>query len=208
MTSLITVTAPATGITSLSQGSILPVSWTTGQLVTSGEFSIWALSAQGLFYGGKVVAANPASTSYVNSLTLDMPVGTGYSIYVYYRALPTSPWGPYGSAPGTVDVTAANLITVTSPWVPERHPGAILPVTWTTSQLTTTGEFSIWLRDSGGLYYGGKIVAPNPASTSYADSIAANVPVGVGYTVYVYYRAAPTDPWGIYGQSTGTVTVM
>ena len=35
-----------------------------------------------------------------------MPAGTGYRVFVYYRALSTDPWGIYGFSSGTVDVTA------------------------------------------------------------------------------------------------------
>ncbi len=39
-------------------------------------------------------------------MTLNVPVDTGYRIYVYYRATSGDPWGIYGMGPGTVDVTA------------------------------------------------------------------------------------------------------
>jgi FtsP/CotA-like multicopper oxidase with cupredoxin domain len=208
--SFITVTAP-TGASSLAQGSGLPIAWSTNQTGLTGQFSIWAMSAQGIFYGGKIVAATPASLDYLDSLTLNMPVDTGYSIFVFYRALPTDPWGPFGQASASIDVTTPNAITVTAPGVGITSvlQGATVPVTWTTvPTVGTPGEFSIWLRSSGGVYFGGNVVPANGANPDYVDGIAANVPVGVGYTVYVYYRATPTDPWGVYGASSGTVTVL
>ena len=53
------------------------------------------------------VAANPASTSYTDNVVLNVPTGTGYSVYVFYRAQTTDPWQDYGQASGTVYVTAA-----------------------------------------------------------------------------------------------------
>ena len=37
---------------------------------------------------------------------MNVPAGTGYVIYVYYRATPADPWNIRGVSPGTVDVTA------------------------------------------------------------------------------------------------------
>ena len=55
-------------------------------------------------------------------------------------------------------------------------------------------------------WYVGKIVAAD-GTASYADSVALNVPVDVGYRVYVYYRASAAEPWSIYGLAPGTVDV-
>ena len=34
------------------------------------------------------------------------------------------------------------------------------------------------------------------------------MPANAGYRVFVYYRATPTDPWGIYNFALGTVTIQ
>ena len=48
---------------------------------------------------GKIDAAD-GSASYADSVTLNVPVDTGYRIFVYYRATSGDPWGIYGSSPG------------------------------------------------------------------------------------------------------------
>jgi FtsP/CotA-like multicopper oxidase with cupredoxin domain len=204
--STITVTAP-TGTSSQAQGSSLPVTWTTDVGVGSGEFSIWVVSPANGWYVGKIVAAN-GSASYSSNVTLNVPGGTGYRIFVYYRALSTDPWGVYGFSSGTVDVTAIlSAITVTAPTgTSSQTMGATLPVTWTTDTAVATGEFSIWVVSPANGWYVGKIVAAN-GTASYADSVILDVPAATGYRIYVYYRATSADPWSIYGFSSGTVDV-
>ena len=102
----ITVTAP-TGTTSQNQGEALPVTWTTNQAVGSGEFSIWVVSPGNDWYVGKIhdAADTVVPASYADSVDLNVPPGTGYRVFVFYRATSGDPWGVYGMSPGTVDVT-------------------------------------------------------------------------------------------------------
>ena len=205
--SAITVTAP-TGVTSQAQGESLPVTWTTNAAVSGGEFSLWLVSPSNGWYGGKLVPADGAA-DYASSLALDVPVGAGYRVFVYYRASSADPWGVYGFAAGTVDVTVGALssIAVTAPVGSSSYAqGDVMPVSWTPDQAVSEGEFSLWLVSPGNGWYGGKLV-PADGSSSYADSVALNVPLDAGYRVFVYYRATPTDSWGVYGFATGAVTV-
>ena len=205
---VITMTAP-TGSAGYNAGDALPVTWTTDRLVASGQFTVWLVSSSNNWTLGDTVAANPASTSYSDNVTLNLPTGSGYHVYVFYRALPTDPWLDYGLASGTFSVTAAPVITVTDPvGLSSYNTGDSLPVTWTTDRLVASGEFSIWVVSSSNSWYSGKIVVANPASKSYPDSVTLNVPVGVGYSVYVFYRALPSDPWSVYGKASGTVSVF
>ena len=202
----ISVTAP-TGTSSKTQGSAQPVTWTTNTTVASGEFSIWVVSPANGWYVGKIVAAD-GTASYANSVTLNVPVDTGYRIYVYYRASSGDAWGIYGMSPGTVNVTAVfNAITVTAPTgTTSKAQGAAQAVTWTTNTTVTSGQFSLWVVSSGNGWYVGKIVAAD-GTASYSNSVTLNVPVDTGYRIFVYYRATSGDPWGIYGMSPGTVNV-
>jgi hypothetical protein len=50
-------------------------------------------------------------------------------------------------------------------------------------------------------------VAAN-GTASYADSVVLTMPANAGYRIYVYYRAAPADPWGIFNSALGTVTIQ
>ena len=160
------------------------------------------------WYVGKIHAAD-GTASYSDSVDLNVPVDTGYRVFVYYRATSGDPWGIYGYSSGTVDVIAAgfNAITVTAPTgTGSQAQGSSLPVTWTTNQTVASGEFSVWVVSPGNGWYVGKIHAAD-GTASYSDSVALNVPVDTGYRIYVYYRAISGDPWGIYGYSTGTVNV-
>jgi IPT/TIG domain len=96
------VTLPAiTG--SYAQNASLPVSWTTNQAVSSGEFAVWAQSASG-WYIGKIVAKN-ATTSYSTSVTLAVPLGSGYRVRVGYRPTAGSgSWTVLGLSGGSFTV--------------------------------------------------------------------------------------------------------
>ena len=191
----ITVTAP-TGTTSQAQGASLPVTWTTNAAVASGQFSIWVVSTGNGWYVGKIVRRR-RHRQLPDSVTLDVPVDTGYKVYVYYRAtVAATPGRIYGDAPGTVNVTAAafNAITVTAPTgTTSQAQGASLPVTWTTNAAVASGQFSIWVVSTGNGWYVGKIEAAD-GTASYADSVTLDVPVDTGYKVYVYYRATVRRP--------------
>ncbi len=76
------------------------------------QFSIWVVSPGNSWYVGKVKAAD-GTAAYSDSVPSTLPVGSGYSVYVYYRATSGDPWSLYGLAPGTVNVTAAALNTIT-----------------------------------------------------------------------------------------------
>ena len=205
--SAISVTAPVGG-ESLAQGADLPVAWTTNAAVTGGEFSLWLVSPANSWYGGAIVPAD-GTASYAGGLAADVPAAAGYRVFVYYRVTPTDPWSIYGFAAGTVEVTAPafSAISVTAPVGGESlAQGADLPVAWTTNAAVTGGEFSLWLVSPANSWYGGAIV-PADGSASYAGGLAADVPAAAGYRVFVYYRAATTDPWSIYGFAAGTVEV-
>ena len=98
------MTAPATGTTVRAQGDLVSVSWTTNTSVNSGEFGIWLVSTAGTWTLAKTVAAN-GTASYPDDVDLNVPVANDYRVYVYYRASSGDPWGIYGLAPGTVNVT-------------------------------------------------------------------------------------------------------
>ena len=133
------------------------------------------------WYVGKIVSATGAA-SYADSVDLNVPVDTGYRIYVYYRATTGDPWGIYGCASGTVNVTAGfSAISVTAPTgTTSQAQGSSLPVGWTPNASVATGEFSIWVVSPANGWYVGKIVAAD-LKASYVDSVDLNVPVDTGY---------------------------
>ena len=97
-----TITVPAvTG--SYAQNFSLAVSWTTNAPVSSGQFAVWAVSPGG-WYIGKLVASNGTS-SYSTNVTLNVPLGSGYSIRVGYRPTAGSgAWTIMGASSGTFTV--------------------------------------------------------------------------------------------------------
>ncbi len=214
--SAIDVTAPATDVQK-DQGGSLDVSWTTNAAVSSGQFSIWVVSADyGGWYGGKIHDAADTLTpgSYSDTIDLNVPAGTGYRIYVYYRAGTSGPWSDiFDDAAGRVDVAAVfSAIDVTAPATDvQKDQGGSLDVSWTTNAAVSSGQFSIWVvsADYGG-WYGGKIhdAADTLTPGSYSDTIDLNVPAGTGYRIYVYYRAGTSGPWSdIFDDAAGRVDV-
>ncbi len=94
----LTITEP-TGIASYAARSTLTVKWVSSY--TSGEFGVWARGADQKWYGGKTVPAAARSAS----LTLDMPVGSGYQVIVGYRSRTT--WQAWATQTGSFSVTAS-----------------------------------------------------------------------------------------------------
>ena len=95
----------------LPVGASLTVSWTTSPAATAGgELGVWARSAAGGWYIGKLVAASGAA-SYSTGVTLDVPVGGGYEAIVAWRATAGGGvWSSWGTSPGSFAVTGAGLV--------------------------------------------------------------------------------------------------
>ena len=67
-------------------GSTQTVTWTVNPAVSAGEFKVGFVNAAGSsWYGGVLVKAVAAKTSYAQALKLTCPAGGGYRAYVYYR---------------------------------------------------------------------------------------------------------------------------
>ncbi len=104
---LIVVTAP-TGTGSYAQGSSLTVSWGNSTDVAYGEFGLGVRSAAGDWSIGKLVPASGAA-NYTTSLTVDVPVGSGYKAEVAWRPVVGSgPWDVFATSPGSFVVTASS----------------------------------------------------------------------------------------------------
>ena len=109
------------------------------------------------WYIGKIVPTN-GDHSYATNVTLDVPVGSGYSIWVGYRPTAGSgAWTVFGQSSGTFTVTPPLVITVPS-ITGTYAQSSSLPVSWTTSAaLLAGGEFAVWAESASGWYIG-KIV--------------------------------------------------
>ena len=172
------------------------------------QFSVWLVKG-GIWTQVGLFDAN-GGASYARQVAATVPVGTGYHLYVYYRASSGAPWSVDGLAAGTVDVTASSTfesIDVTAPATPTGVVrGADLAVGWAPNvAVAAPAQFSVWLV-KGGIWTQVGLFDAN-GGASYARQVAANVPVGTGYSLYVYYRASSGAPWSVYGLAPGTVDV-
>jgi sugar lactone lactonase YvrE len=161
---------------------------------------------------------SPNTTQTVNygaSQTFTMTANAGYHVLdVLVDSVSQGPLLTYQftnvALNHTISATfeANPVISVTAPATPATYSqGGTLPVTWTTNTTVSVGQFGIWLVSPGNIWKLAKVVPANGAGTSYADSVVWNVAAGVGYQVYVYYRATPTSPWGNYGVASGAITI-
>ena len=204
------LTAP-TGTGSYAQGSPVTVSWQATAPVVSGEFGVFAVSTGGVYYGGFVVGAN-GTANYSFNLPLAVPVGTGYTAAVGFRAIPGSgPWLVWRYSTGAFDVTAPIpplSVTVTAPTGTGTYTApAPVTVQWTPNTPVASGEFGIFAVSTGGVYYGGWLV-PATGLPNYTFNLPLAVPPGSGYTAAVLYRPTiGTGAWVIFSYSTGTFTV-
>ena len=196
----------------------MTVSWSANFPVASGEFGIWAVSAQGAggWFVGDTVPANGASANYTHNICRSTcPVNTGYSITIYYRTTAGSgPWLSGALGPGTFDVTAGSVapISITAPTGTGTYVGrSYVTVSWSANFPVASGEFGIWAvtaRGAGGWFMGDTVPA-NGASANYTHNLPLNVPVDTGYSITIYYRTtAGSGPWlsGALGPGTFDVT--
>ena len=153
--------------------------------------------------------AATGSLTYNDSVILNVPPTTGYGVVVFYRGQSGDPWGLSGFSSGSFAVSGRSTITVTAPSgggeptavgdTPRRELDVDSPV--------ASGEFSIWVESPSSGWHVGKVVAAT-GSLAYNDSVILNVPPTTGYRVYVFYRAQSGDPWGLYGVSSGSFSVV
>ena len=199
----IDVSVPA----SVVQGADLAVDWAPNLPVDlPAQFSVWLVRG-GIWTQAGVFDAN-GEASYQRNVAADVPVGDGYQVYVYYRASSGAAWTVYGLAPGTVEVTAPpvvfHAIDVSVP--ASVVQGADLAVDWAPNlPVDLPAQFSVWLV-RGGIWTQAGVFDAN-GEASYQRNVAADVPVGDGYQVYVYYRASSGAAWTVYGLAPGTVEV-
>jgi len=197
------VTAPPAG-GSYAQNSNLPITWTTGAAFSSGEFALWAQSASGTWYVGKLVANN-GTAAYATNVTLSVPLASGYVIRVGYRPVAGSgAWTVYGLSGGSFTVAWG----ITVPALNGSYvQNSSLPVTWTTTAAVSTGEFAVWAQNAGGTWYFSKLVANN-GTAAYATNVTLSVPLASGYRIRVGYRPlAGSGAWTVFGLSGGSFTV-
>ena len=206
--SSLAVTTPSTP-TGVAQGGKLSVAWTPNLPVGSpAQFSVWLVSDANGWYGGDVFDAD-GSASYARDVTVSAPVGSGYHVFVYYRASAGDPWSVYARGAGAVEVTAAfSSLAVTTPSTPTGvAQGGKLSVAWTPNlPVGSPAQFSVWLVSDANGWYGGDVFDAD-GSASYARDVTVSAPVGSGYHVFVYYRASAGDPWSVYARGAGAVEV-
>ena len=68
-------------------GSVQTLRWHLNTAVSSGEFYAWVVDGSGHWYdAAQSVAAVAGQTDYSTNWTVNAPVGSNYSLEVYYRA--------------------------------------------------------------------------------------------------------------------------
>ena len=173
-----TVTWPNGG-ESMPAGIPVTVTWTSPQL-TSGVFTIWAVSQAGTNYGLGTVNAD-GSASYGKIWNVSVPAGS-YRIRVSY--------GPTTGTYTTTDYsdgyfTVSPGATVTAPNGGESMPAGIpVTVTWT-SPSVSYGVFTVWALSQAGTYYNIGTVNAN-GTGAYSTSWNVNAPPG-SYRLRVSY---------------------
>ena len=81
--------------------------------------------------------------------------------------------------------------------------GSKLPVRWTTSSATASGEFGVWVCSPADARYVGKLV-PARGGSRFTTSLTLAVPPGGGYRAVVAYRPTPgSGDWSGWGTSPG-----
>ena len=206
--SSIAVTAPDAP-TSVAQGADLTVSWAPNVAVDApGQFGVWLVKG-GVWSLAAVYDADNGS-DYTRQVAANVPVGTDYQVYVYYRADSGAAWSVGGLAAGAVEVTAStsfSSIAVTAPDAPTSvAQGADLTVSWAPNvAVDAPGQFGVWLVKGGVWSLAAVYDADN--GSDYTRQVAANVPVGTDYQVYVYYRADSGAAWSVGGLAAGAVEV-
>ena len=101
--SAIDVTAPSAPA-SVARGANLAVTWAPDVAVAApAQFSVWLVKGGVWNQAGVYDADN--SASYTRQVPVNVPVGSGYQVYVYYRASSGDAWSVGGLAAGAVEVT-------------------------------------------------------------------------------------------------------
>lgn len=185
-------------ITSPGTSAVWPVNttqtvgWTVDPAVSTGEFRVWLISANGTWYVNRQVLAVDGKTSYAASVTTAVPAGAGYKAAVY--------WRPVVGAGSWVATTKSGTFSIASLAVTEPAAGSSWPrsgirtVSWTVTPSVSGGEFRVWLVSPSGGWYVGKQVLPVLLRTSYSTQITYSVPPAVGYKVAVYWRRTISVP--------------
>ncbi len=122
--SSIAVSAPA-ATASVARGGELAVSWAPDAAVAApAQFGVWLVKG-GVWSLAAVYDADD-SASYTRQVPVNVPVDTGYQVYVYYRATSGAAWSVGGLAAGALDVSASVFSASPSAPRPPRpaSPGA------------------------------------------------------------------------------------
>ena len=205
--SSIAVSAPST-TASVARGGELAVSWAPDAPVAApAQFGVWLVKG-GVWSLAAVYDADNGA-SYTRQVPVNVPVGDGYQVYVYYRADSGAAWSVGGLAAGTLDVTGGvfSSIAVTAPSTTASVArGGDLTVSWAPdAPVAAPAQFGVWLVKGGVWSLAAVYDADN--SASYTRQVPVSVPVGDGYQVYVYYRASSGDAWSVGGLAAGTLDV-
>jgi len=213
---VLTFTSPS-GLAYHTSPDTLTVGWESDRDLSVGEFGIWARSATGSWYGGKVVATAGGDT-YSTTLSLaGVPAGF-YQVIIGYR--PTSgsgDWTAFATSYGfvfAVNAPPAPVVEITAPLgEQELTSTSSLTVSWSTQTAFSTGQFALWVRSPQGIWHWAAPLIPANGTTSYQtiidlDEVAPAITSGLGYQVIVAYEPmAYTGFWMSWATSPGVFAV-
>ena len=185
--------------------------WTTNPAVASGQFSIWVVTPRQRLVRGHDRTPPTAPQLRTTASTVNVPVDTGYRIYVYYRAASGDPWTHLRRcAAGTVERDRGRLQR-DHRHRPHRHhepgPGR-QPAGHLDDQRRgrLAAQFSIWVVSPANGWYGGTIVAAD-GTASYCATASTVERAGRHRLPHLRLlpRHAAATPGRIYGYAAGTV---
>ena len=204
----LSITSPS-GPATYASGDPMTVSWTSDQVLTSGEFGVWVRSATQGWYIGQLVPAT-GGTSFSKAITLGLPTGSGYQVIVAYRPTNGSTWGSWCTSWWSFTVTPGlPYLTIDAPSSPGTYATSqSLGVSWTSDQSLSGGEFGVWVRSASGSWYIGQRVAATGGTNFSTNVPLSSLPPGSGYQVIVAYRATPgSGSWVSWTTGWATFTV-
>ncbi len=200
---VISITAPS-GTGSYTNGANIGVNWTTSTKAT-GEYYIWLHKDSLWFSKGNLLATG--LTSYIKSISLNEPQGTGYQVVMAWRPVAgTGNWTAWSTQNGSFAI-ANGTINITAPTGTASYTkGSTLTTNWTSD--LTGGQYNIWVRSkdaSNNDLWSNKGTVDGSLKTK---NITLTENPGSGYQIVLGWRATiDTGAWTSWGTQTGAFTI-
>ena len=167
--------------------------WHLNTAVSSGEFYAWVVDGSGHWYdAAQSVAAVAGQTDYSTNWTVNAPVGSNYSLEVYYRAT-TGAGSWLASGTSAAGFSISQGMAITSPNGGESIAyGQKATMSWIFGSNATTGSFDVyvWSPTKGTVKLNSSPIAVDSSKTSYSFDWTVTQALSSDYKVRVWYRDA------------------